>query len=404
VYVVRVWLFADQGANPGNTYSLSATVVSTSPAGCVDDAFEQNDSSSTAYSLGTGAFNASSLSACPGDDDWYSYYLAYGEVLNLTLTFSDAMGNIDVQVFDSSGSLYSGSYSNNDNEVLNLAIPSTGSWSIRVFLNGGDDSVPGNSYNMSVSFTPVPSCADDGFEHNDTSAAAYLLPTSNFNAAGLTACPGDDDWYSYYAAAGEELSIQVVFPNAAGDINVELYNPSGTWQSGSYSTTDNEYLTLNVPSTGFWKLRIYLANDDSNPGNNYNLGVSYIPAANCVEDSYENNDSTSTATMVGGGPYPGTQLTNLRSCSGDDDWFRVWAYAGDNLVVNLWFIHAFGDIDAEIYAPGSSSPAAVGLTSSSNEGLATVATVSGHWQVRVFMAFFDDSVPGNSYDIDIWQY
>jgi hypothetical protein len=275
--------------------------------------------------------------------------------------------------------------------------------------------VPGNSYDLSVSYTPVPSCADDSYENNDTLSSATVLPGSNFNAAGLTSCPGDDDWYSYYANAGDELSIQVLFSHSAGDVDVELYSPSSSVGNpflSSTSTTDNEYLTVTAPVTGYWKIRVLLASDAGTAGNNYNLSVSYVPTASCAEDSYENNDTSSTATMVGGGSYPGTQLFSLRSCPGDSDWFRVYVgfQTGYNLVVNLWFTHAFGDIDAEIYPPGSypsggnSSWASRATGIQNNETLTTVATTPGHWLVRVFMAGSDDSVPGNSYNLDIWQY
>jgi len=404
-YIIRVWLQSDLGSIPGNSYSLSVTVVTTTPTNCTDDSYENNDSMPTASSLGTGSFSAAGLVACPGDDDWYSYYLASGEILNVTLTFSDASGNIDVQIFDSSGSPISGAFSNNDNETLNLAIPSTGTWNLRVFLNGGDDAIPGNTYGMSVGYTPAPSCNDDIYENNDTSGSATALPPATFTGTGLNACPGDEDWFRYYVAVGETLDVGVLFSDAAGDIEVELFNPSGAFHVGSYSSTNNEFLQLTIPTTGYWQIRVYLVSDDSYPGNNYDLNVSYVPVPSCPEDSYEDNDISVAATTVSGGGFPGTQLLNLRSCPGDDDWFRVFLFPGDTLVVNLWFNHAFGDIDIRLFAPGNStSPVASGLTVSSNEGITQNINQMGYWQLRVSMAAFDDSVPGNSYDLDVWDF
>ena len=54
-------------------------------------------------------------------------------------------------------------------------------------------------------------------------------------------------------------------------------------------------------------------------------------------------------------------IPGLQLCSGDEDWYVMFLYAGESLNVSLDFINAEGDLDFYVYAPDRKEPIAVAL-------------------------------------------
>jgi hypothetical protein len=122
---------------------------------CNDDSYENNDTSSAATVLPPSMFSDTGLNACPGDDDWYEYPVAVGEILEVEVLFSHATGDIDVELFTPAGAFSDASYSSSDYESLQVTIPTAGYWQIRVYL-WSDDADPGNNYNLIIRYLPPP--------------------------------------------------------------------------------------------------------------------------------------------------------------------------------------------------------------------------------------------------------
>jgi len=107
--------------------------------------------------------------------------------------------------------------------------------------------------------------SDDGFENNDTCAAAAVVGDgSNPN---LVIKSTDEDWYRMTVPAGNTLDVDVNFTHVNGDIDIKLFNACGGTQLGlSETVTNNESLSYTNTSGGSQtvRLQVYLYSDTRN--------------------------------------------------------------------------------------------------------------------------------------------
>lgn len=112
-----------------------------------DDAYEPNNTLSEAYDLSSKEKNWLSTIAGLGmqaDDDWYKISVTPGYThVQVDCRFTDADGDIDIQLIDASGTVLAISQSITDNEFINYVVPNDGTYYIRVFY--GDK---GNTYDL----------------------------------------------------------------------------------------------------------------------------------------------------------------------------------------------------------------------------------------------------------------
>jgi len=371
-YYIRVYY-----GNGGNTYDLWWDDLPTS-----DDDYEENDLRTSAYDLSSMENTwLSSMALSLGvqsDYDWYEIFISPGEEhLAVSLSFSDAAGNINIQVYDSIGSLIIGSSSTTDDEYIDLLLPSSGTYYLRIY---GDNA--GNLYDLWWDDLPRPS--DDAYEENDNYLTAFnhitneMFWLTEIDGAGIQA---DDDWYEISITPGyERLVVDLTFTDVDGNINVQVYASDGTTViAGSYSTTNNEYIDIILPSDGTYYLRVY----GDNAGNLYDLW--WDDGLRPSDDAYEENDVYSSA-------YDHTlnEIDWLTEIDGagiqaDDDWYEISISSGFlNLVVDLRFIDADGDIDIRVYASDGTTIVASGFSITDNEYINTILPSSGIYYLRVY--------------------
>ena len=68
------------------------------PSGCVEDSFEPNDSSSESWLLSRGIYN--NLAVCGGADDWFRVPTNAGDTVDVTISFTHADGDVDLELWD----------------------------------------------------------------------------------------------------------------------------------------------------------------------------------------------------------------------------------------------------------------------------------------------------------------
>jgi len=126
--------------------------------GTADDAYEENDSLGQAWYPGSNWENEW-LSDIDGlgiqaDDDWFRIDVTSGyERVVIDCTFDDSDGDIDIELYNSSGVELAHSDTTTDNEHIDHVVPSSGTHYIRVFY--GDE---GNEYDLSwddLEYTPT---------------------------------------------------------------------------------------------------------------------------------------------------------------------------------------------------------------------------------------------------------
>lgn len=111
------------------------------------------------------------------------------------------------------------------------------------------------------------------------------------------------------------------------------------------------------------------------------LTVSYTPGTTTPptptgDDSFEENDSRSEASLVGTGSYPDLECN-------DNDYYKIEVPANGSLTVKIEFKHSEGDLDMRLYSPSNSKIA--GSESTSNEETVSKTGLSaGNYYVRVF--------------------
>ncbi len=365
-YYIRVY-----GDNFGNAYGLTWGSLT-------QDAYEENDNSGEAYDLR--ALESTFLSDFEGrgtllDEDWY--ILEHVDtLLFVEAYFTHADGNIDLELFtDVNGQLIrvEGATSETDDETI-IFNGSAGIYYLKVF---GD--LNGNAYDLIWN-----SLTEDAFEENDDSGSAALLDTVE-----LEVIPGlvqlDEDWYSLTVAAGDNiLRIECLFAHSEGNVDLELFDPTGTTSIAiANSNTNNEDISVpNLPA-GSYLLHV----------SGRNTGTAYTLRWNsAAEDMNEPNNELGAATSINlseGVPVSGVAF--------DQDWFEVILPSGSNyLFVDLTNEVAKGDLNLAVY-DATNNLLAEAATEDDDESIALSGLVGGFYYIQVSGDDF-----GNGYSL-LWR-
>ncbi|MFX0029855.1 MAG: hypothetical protein ACFE8B_11635, partial [Candidatus Hermodarchaeota archaeon] len=369
--------------NNGNPYDLW---WNTTMPGMGDDAYEENDHDGEAYDLSP--WPASWLPSGLGiqfDDDWYTVYLDPGEErIYVELIFSHGAGNIDMEIWfwDGSFNHLTGSYSTDDNEYIDIEVPWSGIYYIRVF---GDNT--GNSYDLW--WEDLVPTGDDWMEENDDFWSAWYVDPNYYS--GLKLVYGDDDWFRTYLRNGDTLDIAIYFKHSEGDLELELYDPSESFRTGSYSVDNDEFISYSIDMSGDWRFRVYHASADSVL--HYDLDIWVNAGEDPKDDWMEENDGFWSSWYVDPDYFHGLILNNE-----DEDWFHTYVNEGDVIDVNIYFDHDKGNLELELWSP-SQTLRTGSYGEDDYEYISFMADVSGDWRVRVYHADADSKV---YYDLGIW--
>lgn len=183
-----------------------------------------------------------------------------------------------------------------------------------------------------------PECAADPNEPNDLADEATEVFDGD-RYEGLTICE-EDDWFSFIAFAGDEVTFTVSFIHDFGNINLQLFQPNGDLLQQIAGNTDSERLDREIEETGVYTVRVH--GGGRGVFNSYDLDVDIT--RNCRDDSFEPNDHPEEATEIEPGEYPERLM-----CGDDDDWHRMQLYAGETLTASISFSAALGDLDLGLY-------------------------------------------------------
>ncbi len=131
----------------------------------------------------------------------------------------------------------------------------------------------GSTYAAAQDFQIYGTVAGDIYETNNASANAWNLGTVTgwrgwYDLAIGPA--GDEDWFSFdLLAGGTDDIVRIEFTHAAGNLDLEVYDSALVLSLFSYSTTDNEQVSLDTLPAGTYYVRVFEAGGGTNPS--YNL-------------------------------------------------------------------------------------------------------------------------------------
>ncbi len=213
---------------------------------CTDDTYEPNDTLSSAAT----APDSLSGQICSGDDDFYRITTSTGTDLTVTIDgFVHGDGDSDLQLLGATGTILASSAGVTNSESVHYCVPSGGNVYARVLGYLGAE----NHYDMHVLRSAGSCCLDDAREDDDSRASARTLSGTSFDG---TICPRDDDYVRFNVSSPTGVVITLVFDHSMGDLDLELYGPSGTLVAASRGTTDEEDITMDLFETGTYTIRV----------------------------------------------------------------------------------------------------------------------------------------------------
>ncbi|WP_080949718.1 pre-peptidase C-terminal domain-containing protein [Microcystis aeruginosa] len=349
-----------------NEYDLIINAPGTT-SGIQSDSFESNNTRSAAKALknfgwssesGYKEWNNLSIHTA-SDEDWFSFDLKQTGVEGhfVGIALDNIQGDLDIELYNSAGNKIGESKGTRNFESISLAGRGTGTYFVRVL---GFNSAVNPNYSLVVN-TP----GDDIFEANNTRAVAKDLsnlrtsPLKTWQNLSITA--GDNDWFKFNLPSRGTANdfVSVTFDHSLGDVDLELYNSSGTRILSSAGTSNSERISLEGQTSGDYFVRVLGYNNATNP--NYDLTIS-APLANGA-DSFESNNSFSTAYNLNNQIAPsqqGRQVVTLGTDpeeflsihnGSDVDWFKFTiAGAGQQgHYAAISFDHTLGDLDLQLY-------------------------------------------------------
>ncbi|MBJ81055.1 MAG: hypothetical protein CMH60_07040 [Myxococcales bacterium] len=349
---------------------------------CEEDAYEDNDTLETAYSLEAPELNSSQtlsdLTLCEGssedDEDWFSMTLENGD--KITVTPNNLSGvSAYIKAYGSDGeteiaSAYVGSYSTDN---LEFTANYDGIYYIRVDLSYNE-----GFYELAIARTQGEACedsAEDESTNNTVATVTALNPSSGTTSActltgtigdahslecDYTLCVGDVDYYSIEVHNGATLLVEMLESTFTGDLKLNLYGPyfagedlSTELSSDSSDTTGDEEVTDSPRPGATYVLKV---SRYSGSATDYTLNISVTNGPTCSEDTWDGeaagaaagavlsdaaglNDLFSGATEVA--LDASTSVGSLSLCSGDKDWYKLGldssgtlaAFAADKRIV-----------------------------------------------------------------------
>lgn len=319
------------------------------------DRFESNNDFDSATNLSTlqGAHDYSDLSISSGGDvDFLRFTMAADGTANdgISLTFADADGDLDMQLFDADQQYLAVSQGVTDNEYISLSGLSAGTYYLYIYGYEGAT----NRYDLHIT-TPQLTLPPDKSEPNDTLQTARDLGTTKggLTAADLTIHNAtDEDYYKFTTSAtgssGDSASIQ--FTNAVGDLDMELLDASGNSLGTSDGTANTEQVSLSGLPAGTYYVHVW---GYAGAANGYTLQID-APAGPAAPDSYE-----------GAEPVRLSQSQTIDHLSIHDP--AMWSGAGDAIdrftftmpdagtissYVEIRFDHALGALDLAVFDAG----------------------------------------------------
>jgi len=373
-----------------------------------NDSYEQNDSFFQTFDLS--AYDGVALSnilgeALQADRDWYKITVPPGfNTISATASFTSALGNLDLALYDEGGYLLVSSEGTEDVEVLDYLKGdlSGGVYYLTVYASGesGQKIITNTLYDLiwSYDLTPVvPPTPEDNYEENDTIFEAHDLSAANGVALSVVDGLGtqlDNDWFFFKTQPGDnQVSVTLNYAESSGNLDLALYSSSYLKLSDSLGTSGEESITVPIDSSGETFYVVVRSADNIATGNSYELLWESSFQAN-TDDAYEENDTRDGAStaLVGSG----VALSNVLrlGVQSDDDWYVIRPDPQvPLLIVRATFTHADGNIDLEVFN-SEGSIIGSGVSSSDDE----FVSIEVHGESPFYIRVFGDDV-GNSYDL-----
>jgi hypothetical protein len=250
-------------------------------ATCMDDSFEENDTRSQASANGPIVQNEIlGLVSCPSttgantDDDWFKFVVETDSNVDIQMA-GDPATDLDLRLYHSDATIVSVSTSLEPSEQIRKCLPAA---TYYVKVNGIGHAR--NEYLLDFEATPAAggcdtTCVDDIDEDDDTTSQAREAP---FTATANKICKGDDDYFHERLTAGDTLTVDLTFTQAAADQDLDIHiyqgntdltpcetaNPTACQLSNGQGAQSNEHMIFTAPTSGDYYVVVHGYDGSSN--------------------------------------------------------------------------------------------------------------------------------------------
>jgi hypothetical protein len=186
----------------------------------------------------------------------------------------------------------------------------------------------------------------DRFEPNDLSPSATALQGIDQTITGLNLDrAGDTDRFRFTSPANGTATIDALFSQIAGDVDLLLLGPNQQTIASSAGRSDNERISVNLVRNGVYELVVSGFQNSISLGYQLEIDLPEIPLPPPA-DAEEANDSRGTAKLLGPQDRTFEGLTLHRET--DEDWFGFLAGNNGTLAIDAVFSQVAGDVDLEL--------------------------------------------------------
>jgi len=258
----RVLLTASGFGNAFHGFPPQFFAPPPAPSSIAADWAEPNNTMSKAHDLGAidGAKTWPSLSIqSRSDTDWFKFTLAAAAGADdyAKITFTHALGDLDMALYNSRGRMVDYSDGVTDQEQIPLDGCGAGTYYLEVY---GYRGATNPAYTLAIG-APSTTIAADRFEPNDTRETATplgALETHDSRWDNLTLPQGDEDWFTFTTTltgkAGDEVRVEAAQAPTSPD--VALYDSDGNLLDSSAPGAGSASLSLDGRPAGTYYARV----------------------------------------------------------------------------------------------------------------------------------------------------
>ncbi|MDA9854578.1 clostripain-related cysteine peptidase [bacterium] len=387
-------------------YDLNLEVTAGAAIADLNDQYEPNDSFADATDMGdaTGEGSVTELTLTSGDVDWYKAYFPNNGTPDqyISALFDHQDGDIDIELYDSSGNLIRSSESSTDNEMIYLSDIAGGYYYYLKVYPYGENNF--QEYSLDYSFPVEVSTATisaDSLEGNSgneifsaASTVGLVSQTHDLTIHSTT----DTDCFSFttrnLSSSSSEISIS--YDAALGAMNLSLWavdvgQSAPTLVAATASGTGREVISFDNYLAGTYYLQAFGPDGALIPDYSLSMDVTELEGggsqSNVIPadqfDRASSNDTSATATDLG------TLSTTLNVAdlsihsSTDKDFLQfATTYAGETQIT-LSFSHEGGDIDTSLKDSGGTE-IAYAMSGDDNETLTFQSSIDESYTLEVY--------------------
>jgi len=287
----------------------------------IDDGFEENDDWLNPQVI---VANTTYSNLICRDSDQYYFTAVKGKLINITIWFDYAAGDLDLYFWDY------------DNEViLDLSVTAGDTENLLIAADGEDSNFyqfevynyeDNYDYSMRVEVSPV----DDGYEDNDVSSESPLIGYGDY----MNLVCMDWDLFNVSLTAGDWINITIYFDNEAGNLELYLLHANFSVVGMSMSFSDNEFIFYHVEISADYMIWVFF---DDNLNLNYSLSIHTTTSV--WDDTLEQNDWFDNSTEL----TIGLSYTNLSAI--DWDCYKIYALINYRITITLEYNYSIGNLD-----------------------------------------------------------